>query len=96
VTIPLQALSLVEKAELIQVCFTLRLRDQRSMGMQGGCKVYMNFYMASNGACFMFIWIDFNYHLLEVGLSQNRETMALQMLATVSLFYFIMREDMQD
>ena len=33
VTITLQALSLVEKAELVQVCVTQRLRDQRSMWM---------------------------------------------------------------
>ena len=39
VTITLQALSLVEKAELGQVPFTLRLRDQQSMWMQDGCKV---------------------------------------------------------
>ena len=31
VTITLQALSLVEKTEPVQVRFTLRLRDQRSM-----------------------------------------------------------------
>jgi hypothetical protein len=31
VTITLQALSLVEKAKLVQVRFTLRLRDQQSM-----------------------------------------------------------------
>ena len=31
VAITLQALSLVEKAELVQVHFTLRLRDQHSM-----------------------------------------------------------------
>ena len=37
-TITLQALSLVEKVEPIQVHFTLRLRDQQSMWMQGGCK----------------------------------------------------------
>ena len=30
-TITLQALSLVEKVELVQVRFTLRLKDQRSM-----------------------------------------------------------------
>ena len=49
VTTTLQALSLVEKTEPVQVCFTLRLRDQRSMWMQDGCKVYMASYMASNG-----------------------------------------------
>jgi hypothetical protein len=30
----------------------LRLRDQQSMWMQDGCKVYMDSYMASNGLCF--------------------------------------------
>ena len=30
-TIPLQAPSLVEKTELVQIRFTLRLRDQRTM-----------------------------------------------------------------
>jgi hypothetical protein len=32
-------------------------------------------------------------HLLEVGLTQNRETMAFQMLTIVDLFDFIMCED---
>ena len=27
--------------------------------MQGGCKVYMDSYMASNGPCFMVTWIIF-------------------------------------
>ena len=35
----------------------------------------------------------FQNHLLEVGLAQNRDTMTLQMLTTVDLFYFIMCED---
>ena len=52
-TSTLQALSLVEKAELVQVHFTLHLRDQRSMCMQDGCQVYMDSYMASNGSCFV-------------------------------------------
>ena len=68
------------KAEAVQVRFTLRLRDQRSMWMQYGCKVYMDSHMASNGSCFMVTWIVFKNHLLEVGLTQNRETMALPML----------------
>ena len=39
VTITLQALSLVEKAEPpVQLHFTLRLRNQRSMWIHGGCK----------------------------------------------------------
>ena len=92
-TSTLQALSLVEKAELVQVRFTLRLRDQRSMRMQDGCKVYMDSYMASNGSCFMVTPIIFNNHLLKVGLTQNRETTALRMLATVALFNSIMCEN---
>jgi hypothetical protein len=61
--------------------------------MQDGCKVYMDSYMASNGSCFMVTWTLFKNHLLEVGLTQNRETMALQTLTTVGLFYFIMCDD---
>jgi hypothetical protein len=64
--------------------------------MQDGCKVYMDFYMASNGSRFMVTWIVFKNHLLEVGLTQNRETMALRTLTTADLFYFIMREDMHE
>ena len=92
-TITLQALSLVEKAEPVQVCFTLHLRDRRSMWMQDECKVYMASYMALNGSCFMVIWIIFKNHLLEVGPTQNQETMALWTLITVNLLYFIMCED---
>ena len=32
-------------------------------------------------------------HLLEIGLTQNRETTALRMLTTIDAFYFIMCED---
>ena len=92
-TITLQALSLVEKAEPAQVCFTLRLRDQRSMWIQDGCIVYMDSCMASNGSCFMVTWIISKNHLLKVGLTQNQETMALWTLTTIDLFYLIMRED---
>jgi hypothetical protein len=61
--------------------------------MQDGCKVYMESYMALIGLCFMITWIIFKNHLLQVGLTQNRETMALQMLTTVDSFYRIMCED---
>ena len=64
--------------------------------MQDGCKAYMGSYMASNGSCFMVIWIIFKNHLLEVGLTRNRETMALRMFTTVGIFYFIMHEDPQE
>jgi hypothetical protein len=64
--------------------------------MQDGCKVYMDSYMAPNGSRFMVTWIVFKNHLLEVGLTQNRETMALRKLITVDLLYFIMCEDMHE
>ena len=90
VTITLQALSLVEKAELVQVRFTLRLRDQQSMCMQNGCKVYMDSYMVPNGSCFMVTWTIFINHLLKVGLTQNhRETMALQWLTIAYPIYHV-------
>ena len=85
-TSTLPALSLVETAESVQVRFTLRLRDQRNMWVQDGCEVYMDSYMASNGSCFTVIWIVFKNHLLEVGLTENRETMGLRTLTSVDFF----------
>jgi hypothetical protein len=79
----LQVLSLVEKVEPVQVDFTLRLRDQWSM----------DFCMESNGSRFVVTWTIFKTHLLEVGLTQNRESMALQTLTIVDSFYYIMCED---
>ena len=69
--ITLQALSLVEEAEPVRVrYFTLvRLRDQRSVWMQGGCKVYVDLYVAFNGSCFMVTWTISINCLLEVGLT---------------------------
>ena len=40
-----------------------------------------------------FTWTIFKNDLLEVGLTQNRETMALRVLITVDLFYFNMYKD---
>ena len=60
--------------------------------MQDGCSVYMDSYMASNGSCFMVTWTILKNYLLEVGLTQNHETMALRTLTTVELLYFIMCE----
>jgi hypothetical protein len=57
---------------------------------------YTDFYMASNGSCLMVIWIIVKNQLLEVRLTQNRETIALQTLTTVELFYSIMCEDMHE
>ena len=64
--------------------------------MQGGCKVYMDSYMASNGSCFMVTWNVLKNHCLEVGLTQNQETMALRMFTTVDLLYFIVCEDLHE
>jgi hypothetical protein len=50
----------------------------------------MDSYMASNGSCFKVKWTIFKNHLLEVGLTQNHETMDLQMFTTVDLFDSIM------
>ena len=64
--------------------------------MHDGCKVYMDSYMALNGSCLMVIWIIFKNYLLEVDLTQNRETMALRMLTIVGSFYLIMCEDLHE
>jgi hypothetical protein len=45
---------------------------------------------------FMVTWIIFKNHLLEVGLTQNQETMALRTLTTINLFYFIMCEELHE
>jgi hypothetical protein len=88
VTITLQALSLVEKVEPVQVRFTIRLRDRQSMWMQDGCTFYVDFYIASNGSWFMVTWTIFKIHLLEICLTQNRETITLRTLTTVDLIIF--------
>ena len=49
--------------------------------------------MASNGSCFMVAWTIFKNYLMEVGLTQNWETIALRTLTTVVLIYFIMCEE---
>ena len=46
-----------------------------------------------NGSYFMVTWTIFKNHLLEIGTTQNRKTMALQTPTTDDLFYFIMCED---
>jgi hypothetical protein len=53
---------------------------------------WIDSYMALNGSCLKITWIVFKKHLLEVDLTQNWETMELQMLTTVDLLYFIMCE----
>ena len=56
--------------------------------MQDGCTIYMDSYMASNGSCFMVTWTIFNNHLLDVGLTHVRETMALRTLKTIHFILF--------
>ena len=56
VTITLQALSLVEKVELVQVRFTLHLRDQRSIWMQDR-------YKTLHGVLQGIVWIMFHSQL---------------------------------
>ena len=53
----------------------------------------MDFYMALNGSCLMVTQTLSKNRLLEVGLTQNWETMALRTLTTVDLFYFITWKD---
>ena len=45
------------------------------------------------GSCFMVTWTIFKNYLLEACLTQNRETMTLQHLTTIHLFYFSMCGD---
>ena len=89
-TFTLEALS--EKAEPVQVCFTLRSRDQWSKWMQDGCKVYMDSCMTSNGSCFMVAWTILKNHLWRLAWHKI-ETMALWTFTNVGLFYFTMCED---
>ena len=56
----------------------------------------MDSYMALNESCLTVAWTLFKNHLLEVALTHNRETMALQTLVTVDFFCCIMCEDMDE
>ena len=44
----------------------------------------------------MVAWIVFKNRLLEVGLTQNWETLTLQTLTIIDLSYFIMHEDLHE
>jgi len=57
-------------------------------------KVYMDSSMILNGSLFMVTWIVFKNHFLEVGLTQNQETTAFRVPATIDLFKLYMCEDM--
>ena len=70
------------------------LEGPREIVHATGCEVYMDFYMAWNGSCFMITWIIFKNH--QINLTQNRETMTLRILTIVDLFYFDMCEDLHE
>ena len=84
-----QALSLVEKVEPVQVSLTLCLRNQRSMRMQDGCKVYMDSYMASNG---LFSWSLGLFSKITSWGRPNTKPGNYGILNAHDLFYFIMGE----
>ena len=44
----------------------------------------------------MVTWTIFQDRLLEVGLAQNQETMAIQTLTTIDLLYCMMCKDMHE
>ena len=52
--------------------------------------------MASNGSCFMVIRTILQSHLLDIGRTQNHETMALWTLTTVDLICFEKCEDLHE
>ena len=92
-TSTLQPLSLVEKAELVKFASHYVWGTNGTYKwMHDGCKVYMNptWHRMDHVSV---TWIYFKNYLLEVGLTQNRNTMALWTLTTVILFYFNMCED---
>ena len=49
----------------------------------------MDPYMASNRSCLMVTWIIFKNHLLEIGLTQNHENMALRTLTTIKKYFIL-------
>ena len=57
--------------------------------MLGGCKVYTYSYITSNESCFMVTWTVFMNNFFEVGLTQNRETMALWNISRPSINFIL-------
>ena len=85
----LQALSLVERRSWSKFASHYTRGTNGVREWQDGCIVYMDYYMASNGSYFMVTWIILKNHILKIGLTQKRDTMALQTLTTVDLVYFM-------
>ena len=87
VTITFQALSLAKSRS------RSKFASQYPWGTNGVCECKMDVKSTWISTCHRtdhVSWFVFKNHLLEVGLTQNRETMALEMLTTVDLFYIIM------
>ena len=83
VTIAFQALTLVEKAEPVQIHFTLLLKEHEyELDVKSA---WIHSYMASNGSFFMVIGTTSKNHLLDVGLSQDRKIMTLRTLTILNL-----------
>lgn len=66
-TIASQEISLVEKAETVQGCFTLEGESLRAQPNKNEQKVYVNSYMANYGSCFVVCENLRHAHLEEVG-----------------------------
>ena len=64
--------------------------------MEDGCKVYMESFLRGIERIMFHGHLDYfqKNHLLEVGRTRDRKTMALRTLITVDLVYFIMSEDL--
>ena len=57
--------------------------------MHDGSKVYVDSYMTSNGLWFMVIWTIFKNHILEVGVTQSRETILQEIVGYLDMEYDI-------
>jgi hypothetical protein len=86
----------MKKPELVQVRFTLALGTNKVCECKMDVKYTWIPTWHQMNHVFMVTWTNFKNHLLEVGLTQNRETMALRTLTIVDLFNLIMCEDPHD
>ena len=83
---------LVEKAKLVQVCLRTNTVSKCKMDVEYTWSLTWD--QVDNVSWSLGLFLE--NHLLEVGLTQNRKTMALQKLPTINLFYFIMCEDLHE
>ena len=88
-TVTLQALSLVENAEPVQVHFTPYLRDQRSEYVNAS-------YIVKSTWIPTWHPMDHVFMVTSTIFKNHRETTALRTLTTANLFNFIMCEDLHE